>query len=230
MNAGHDAAGTSAPAGERGGRRYALGGLLGWALLDRLMATTRIEAINEEAYRVHYRAGRPVIFALWHGRLLPPTYFHRHQAVVTLASMSADGEYITRLLHRWGFEVVRGSSSRGGESALRDLVRLARAGRSVAITADGPRGPRERLKHGVLHTAQLSGAPLVPVGSAASRAWWFDSWDRFLVPRPFARLRVVYGDAIFIPRDADREALDRAARTIEGMIAELTAEAEAPFS
>jgi lysophospholipid acyltransferase (LPLAT)-like uncharacterized protein len=149
---------------------------------------------------------------------------------VTLASRSADGEYITRVLHHWGYHVVRGSSSRGGDTALRELVRLARAGRSVAITSDGPRGPRERLKFGVLHMAQLSGAPLVPVGSAASRAWWFESWDRFLVPRPFAKLRVAYGDALFIPRDADSDGLAAAARRIEDAIGRLTRVAEEPFA
>jgi lysophospholipid acyltransferase (LPLAT)-like uncharacterized protein len=96
------------------------------------MATLRIEAVNEEAYRSHHRAGRPVIFVIWHGRLLAPTYRHRGQDIVTLASQSADGEYITRVLQRWGYHVVRGSSSRGGDSALRDLVRLARAGRTTA--------------------------------------------------------------------------------------------------
>lgn len=218
------------PLTAQGGLRFALAGMVGGTLLDALLATTRIETINDEAYRTHHRAGRPVLFALWHGRLLPPTYLHRQQGIVTLASRSADGEYITRVLHRWGFHVVRGSSSRGGDTALRDLIRLVRAGRSIAITSDGPRGPRERLKPGVLHMAQLSGAPLVPVGSAASSAWWFESWDRFLIPRPFARLRVAYGDAVFIPRNTDSEGLAAAARRIEETIADLTRVAEEPFA
>lgn len=218
------------PVVKQGSLRFALAGAVGGTLLDALMATTRIETINEEAYRTHHRAGQPVLFALWHGRLLPPTYLHRGQGIVTLASQSADGEYITRVLHRWKFHVVRGSSSRGGDTALRELVRLARAGRSIAITSDGPRGPRERLKFGVLHMAQLSGAPLVPVGSAASSAWWFESWDRFLVPRPFAKLRVAYGDAVFIPRDTDSDGLAAAARRIEDTIGRLTRVAEEPFA
>ncbi|HSJ06689.1 MAG TPA: lysophospholipid acyltransferase family protein [Longimicrobiales bacterium] len=230
MTSGNESRRVPARADDRDGLKYVIGGFVGWALVEGLLATTRIEAINDEAYKVHLRAGKPVIFALWHGRMVPPTYRHRHQDIVTLASQSADGEYITRLLQRWGYHVARGSSTRGAESALRDLIRLARAGRTVALTADGPRGPREQLKLGVLHIAQLSGAPLIPIACAASRAWWFESWDRFLVPRPFARIRVVYGDAIFIPRDADRDALDRAARSVEAVIADLTAEAEAPFS
>lgn len=206
----------------RGGLQYAAAGLAGGLLLDALLGTTRVETINPEAFEQHHRAGTPVVFALWHGRLLPPTWHHRGQGIVTLASRSGDGEYITRVLHHWGYHVVRGSSSRGGDSALRELVRLLRAGRSVAITCDGPRGPRQKLKFGVLQMAQLSGAALVPVGSAASRAWELNSWDRFTVPKPFARLRVAYGDALFVPRDTAAADLPRIAAQVEAAIAERT--------
>jgi lysophospholipid acyltransferase (LPLAT)-like uncharacterized protein len=201
--------------------RYAAAGRTGASVLNAVMATTRIERINAEAYRVPQARG-PVVFALWHGRLLPPTWLHRHEGVVTLASHSADGEYITRMLQRWGYHVVRGSSSRGGDSALRELVRLIRGGRSVAITADGPRGPREKLKPGVLQMAQLTGAPLIPVGTAVSRAWRFDSWDRFTLPMPFARIRIAYGDAVYVPRDTASSALPALAAEVEARIAAQT--------
>jgi hypothetical protein len=106
------------------------------------------------------------------------------------------------VLQHWGLGVLRGSSSSGGDAAFRDLIRVIRAGRSVAITPDGPRGPRERLKPGVLQLARVTGVPIVPLAAAASRAWWFVRWDRFLVPQPFARLHVAYGDPIHVPRDA----------------------------
>jgi lysophospholipid acyltransferase (LPLAT)-like uncharacterized protein len=194
-----------------------------------LLGTTRVEPVNAEAYEQFHRRGQPVVFALWHGRLLPPTYRHRHKEIVTLASRSGDGEYISRVLHRWGFDVVRGSSSRGGDTALRELIRKVRSGKSVAITADGPRGPREQMKHGVLQIAQITGAPLVAVGSAASRAWRLNSWDSFMVPKPFSKLRVVYGDAVFIPRDLKTEGLPAMAHRLEQIMARLTLEAEAPF-
>jgi lysophospholipid acyltransferase (LPLAT)-like uncharacterized protein len=209
------------------GWRYAAGGRAGGLLLDALLGTTRMERINPEAFRVHRAAGRPIVFALWHGQLLPPTWLHRHEDMVTLASRSADGEYIARVLHHWGYHVVRGSSSRGGESALRELVRLIRAGRSVAITADGPRGPSEKLKLGVLQMAQLTGAALVPVGTAASRAWRFRSWDRFLLPKPFARIQIAYGDALFISRDTDAAGVAAHAEVLEHRISELARIAEA---
>jgi lysophospholipid acyltransferase (LPLAT)-like uncharacterized protein len=204
----------------KGGLRYTAAGRAGGLLLDALLRTTSVERINPEAFRLHRAAGQPIVFALWHGQLLPPTWLHRHEGMVTLASRSADGEYIARLLHHWGYHVVRGSSSRGGESALRELVRLIRAGRSVAITADGPRGPREKLKPGVLQMAQLTGAVLVPVGTAADGAWRFRSWDRFLLPKPFARIRIAYGDALRIPRDTDAAGLAAHAELLEKRISE----------
>jgi lysophospholipid acyltransferase (LPLAT)-like uncharacterized protein len=213
-----------------GSRKDAAAGAAGATVLNALLGTTRIEPVNAPAYQQYWDAGRAVVFALWHGCLLPPTYRHRGQGVVTLASRSGDGEYITRMLAHWNYHVVRGSSSRGGDTALRELVRLVRAGRSVAITVDGPRGPAGRLKPGVLQIAQLTGAPLVPVGSAASRAWRLGSWDRFLVPKPFARLRVVYGDAVFIPRELRGEDLDAEAEHLGSVIDSLTREAEEAFT
>ena len=203
------------------GLRYWLAGHVGGRLLDGIMTTARVEIHNAGAWRTHAGAGRPVLFTLWHGRLLPLGYLHRGQGVVAIISRSADGEYLTRVLRHWGFVPVRGSSSSGGERALRELVRLVRSGRSVAITPDGPRGPRERLKPGVLQLAQLTGAPIVTVAAGADRAWWFVRWDRFLVPRPFARLRVAYGDPVFIPRGAGAAALADATARIEASLREL---------
>lgn len=186
----------------RTGLRYFLAQHAGGALLDMLMHTLRLHIENEAAYRERMARSKPVIFVLWHGRLLPIGFVHRGQGAVGLASLSADGEYIARVLRHWGMGIVRGSSSRGGDTAFRELIRAVRAGRSVAITPDGPRGPRERIKPGVLQLAQITGVPLVPVAAAASRAWWFESWDRFLIPQPFAHLHVAYADPIFVPRDA----------------------------
>lgn len=207
------------------GIRYALAEHAGGAVLDAVMRTTRWHVENEGAYRERTESGKAVIFVMWHGRLLPLGFLHRGQDIICLASRSADGEYIARLLRRWGLGVVRGSSSSGGDVAFRELVRGVRAGSSIALTPDGPRGPMERLKPGVLQLAQLTGAPLVPLAAAASRAWWFVSWDRFLVPKPFARLYAAYGDPIFVPRDAtDLTALT--ART-EATLADLMARVDA---
>lgn len=176
---------------------------LGGAALDGLMASCWYRTEGEEHFRPFWDAGQPVIFTLWHGRLLPCTYHHRHQGVVTLVSLHRDGEYITRAVRRWGYTAVRGSSSRGGLDALRELIRHVKQGRSLAITPDGPRGPREKMKPGPVIIAQRTGAPIIPVVSGASRASYFGGWDRFLIPHPFARLQIAYGEPVFVPRRAD---------------------------
>lgn len=210
----------------RKGIRYAAGAGIGGRLVGAALATARVERIGLEHYDALRSAGRNVIFVLWHGRLLPLSWFHRDWKLVTLISASADGEYIARIVRRWGYDVVRGSSSRRGSEALRDLVRSVRSGRSLAITPDGPRGPRERMKPGPLLIARLTGAPLLPVSASADRAWWFEGWDRFLVPRPFSRVAIAYGEPVWIPRDADEAQMAALGGDIEARINRVTAIAD----
>jgi lysophospholipid acyltransferase (LPLAT)-like uncharacterized protein len=204
------------PARERKVRRVAA---LGQRALEAILATCRIRTIGEENYRPFWNAGQPTVFVLWHGRLLPCTYHHRGQGVVTLVSRHRDGEYIARIVERWGFFPVRGSSSRGGLEAVRELIRFVRRGRSLAITPDGPRGPREVMKLGPLLVAQRTGAPVIPTECSASRAWFFGGWDRFLVPQPFSRITIHYGEPVFIPREAGEAELEGIARDIERRMA-----------
>jgi len=188
----------------------------GGAVLSSLLASTRFEVRGAEHYASTWGAGQPVVFVLWHGRLLPCTYYHRQQRLATLISQHRDGEYITRIVQRWGFEVVRGSSSRGGAAALRQIVRTLRRGTAMAITPDGPRGPREVMKPGALLAAQLAGVPVIPVAAGSARAWWFGGWDRFLVPKPFARIRLAYGAPLVIPREAtEREVVEEYCPDVE---------------
>lgn len=204
------------------GIQYWLAGLLGRGVLDTLLGTMRIHVSAPQP-----AVDGPVIYTLWHGRLLPLTYLHRHQEIHTLISRSADGEYIARIVERWGYVAARGSSSRGGPAALREMVKAARAGKSLAVTPDGPRGPRQKLKRGVLTAAQLSGIPLVPMSGAANRAWWIEGWDRFLIPKPFARLHVRYGAPVYVPRNATEVQLMQLERNVEQTLNELTEQADA---
>lgn len=203
--------------------RYRAAAGVGGAVLGALLSTARFEVHGAEHYRQFTDSGQPVLFALWHGRLLPLAYHHRHQRLVTLVSRSSDGEYIARLLDRWGFEAVRGSSSRGGGEALRSMMRLARRGRSLTITPDGPRGPRQRMKPGAIVAAQMTGLPIIPAAAGADRGWWFDSWDRFLLPKPFARIRVAYGEPHPIPRDASPEEIEQRMLEVERALDRITA-------
>jgi lysophospholipid acyltransferase (LPLAT)-like uncharacterized protein len=194
---------------------------LGQRALESILATCRITTVGEENFRPFWDAGKPTVFVLWHGRLLPCTYHHRKQGVVTLVSRHRDGEYIARIVERWGFVPVRGSSSRGGLEALRELMRWVRRGRSLAITPDGPRGPREVMKPGPLLIAQRTGAPIIPTECTASRAWFFGGWDRFLIPQPFSRVTIEYGEPVWVPRDADEAALEVIARDVERRMREM---------
>jgi hypothetical protein len=197
--------------------RYWLAARLGGLLLDALLGTVRFRIAAPEP-----RVDGPVIYVLWHGRLLPLSYLHRGNGIMSLISRSADGEYIARIVERWGYLTARGSSSRGGSAALRELVKAARAGRSIAVTPDGPRGPRQKLKPGVLTAAQLSGLPLVPVGGGTASGWWIKGWDRFLVPRPFAAVHVRYGEPIYVPRESSETDLEALALHVESMLNTLT--------
>ena len=189
-------------------------GFAGAALVTSLLATTRVERLGTEHLAPYRSRGKPVIFVFWHGHLLPLVHYHRHERIVVLVSEHADGERIARVLARRGFGTVRGSSTRGGVGGLRALVRAARAGRDLALTPDGPRGPRGEFKPGALAAARMTGLPIVPLAVAASRAWHLSSWDGFLVPKPFARVRIRYLRPRFVARDASRSELEALARAL----------------
>jgi lysophospholipid acyltransferase (LPLAT)-like uncharacterized protein len=202
-------------------RNRAISGL-GGRLIGGLLSTAHFSTGGVPGYRDKMAAGQTFMFLIWHWRLLPLSYYHRTWNLVTLISQSRDGEYIARVVERWGYSVVRGSSSRGGGQAARQLVRQVRAGRSIVVTPDGPRGPRERVKPGIVTAARLAGCPLVPASASASRAWWFEGWDRFMVPKPFARIHMVYGEPIDVPRDAGEAAIARIVSTAEDELNRLT--------
>ena len=195
---------------------------LGSTAIDALMATVRWEIAGAEHYRGTWGAGRPTVFVLWHGHLLPGAYYHRGQGLATLISQHRDGEYIARVVQGWGFTVVRGSSTRGGKEALVEIVRVLRRGQAVAITPDGPRGPRQQLKPGALVAPQRAGVPVVPVAAGTDRGWYFGGWDRFLVPKPFAHIRLVYGAPMLPPVSGTEAAVEAFAHDVEARLRELT--------
>ncbi len=179
-----------------------------------LGATLSLTAEGVEALEPLWAARRPLIYMVWHGRILMVPWLNRHlcrthgaRPARVLASRSRDGELVARWVARFGLPVVRGSSSRGGSDALRALLAAVRGGEDVAVVPDGPRGPRERLQGGVVALAALTGAPVVPLGFAARPARRLASWDRFLVPLPFARAAAVFGKPAVVAREADRESV-----------------------
>jgi hypothetical protein len=201
---------------------------LGRAAMSLLGATLRLTEANRGPVERLWAAGSPVIYAAWHGRMLMFPYFYgRLRPVHVLASRSRDGELVSRFARAFGFRVVRGSSSRGGSTALRVLARLLRDERAeVGVVPDGPRGPRFIAQPGTVLLAKLGQAPIVPLGLGASRATVLGSWDALLVPHPFARVAVVFGDPLVVAADADRDGLEQARQRLETTLHRLTAEAD----
>ena len=184
-------------------------GLLGGAFVRMLFLSTRVDRRGHEHYLRFRREGKPVIFVFWHGQLLPLLYHHRGEGIVVLVSDHADGEYVTRVIERMGFGTARGSSTRGGSKGRRGLIRAAREGHDLAVSPDGPSGPARELKPGALLAAAVTGLPIIPVAVSASAAWRLSSWDGFLVPKPFARVKLRYGAPSWIDRASGEDELAR---------------------
>jgi lysophospholipid acyltransferase (LPLAT)-like uncharacterized protein len=202
---------------------------LGWLLVLGLGRSARIRMIGREKVDELRRQGKPILFALWHGRILLPIFVHRGEGICAMVSRHRDGEMIAQLLHRLGYRTVRGSSGKGGHEAFWELVRALREGSDGAIIPDGPTGPRHRLKPGVLFLAQQAEAVIVPATFSSSRMIQFNSWDRFTIWLPFSRCILWYGDPIVIPPCwSPREVLHEGKRLEQAMI-ELEAAADAHF-
>lgn len=163
-----------------------------WALLSIIGRTWRFEVIAEEGVTpvVFGQKAGPEIYCFWHQCVLPCTLYFRKSGAVILISRSFDGELITRILRMFGFDAVRGSSSRGAREGLLGLKDVIETGRTAIFTADGPRGPIYETKMGPIKLAQTTGAPIGAFHLQPERAWVMNSWDRFLVPKPFTRIVV----------------------------------------
>jgi lysophospholipid acyltransferase (LPLAT)-like uncharacterized protein len=183
-------------------------------LLRLLASTWRIEWRGQPLMRSAASPAR--LFAFWHGGLLPIAWAIRGRGIVAMVSEHRDGELIARVLEGWGFGLVRGSSTRGGGKVLLGMIRALAEGRDGAITPDGPRGPAEVPHIGTVRAAQRAGVAITPLRVEASRAWRARSWDRFLVPKPFARV-VITADAPWPPGEGDDASLvDELRRRIGG--------------
>ncbi len=204
---------------------------LGWGFIRGISLTVRLDVLGMENIRQIRDMNQPIIMALWHGRhFLPLDKFRRQHSerghICVMASRSRDGEIMARVLHRLGFEVVRGSSSRGGAQSFLELKHYMDEGFDAVIAVDGPRGPREIAKPGILLLAQKTGYPIVPLSSSATRCKIFPSWDRYLVPYPFTKGVTSVGTPIYVPPDADRESLERIKLSLENQLKDLTRQAD----
>lgn len=187
------------------------------ALVVRLLGLTwRMEVVRPPAYAEALAAGERFVYAFWHAQILPLTYQRRGEGITVLVSRHRDGQLITRVIEHLGYTTARGSSTRGGEAGVRELLAMAAAGHSLAITPDGPRGPAEQLKDGLVFVASRVKLRVVFIAASASDAWVLRSWDRFRVPRPFARIRVAYSEphTVANPDEPTRAGLERALQAL----------------
>lgn len=192
---------------------------IGALLVRALAATWRIELRGPEPVRPDGKTA--MLYVLWHSRILPLLYYHRGRGIVVLISRHRDGGYLADLAAQWGYRPVRGSSKRGGAAGLRGIVRELQGGAIVALTPDGPQGPPERVKPGAIAAAQHAGVPVVPLTATASSAWWVRSWDRFCIPKPFARVEIAYGTPIVV--EPGKEGAAIAVATVEQGMQQLVA-------
>jgi lysophospholipid acyltransferase (LPLAT)-like uncharacterized protein len=158
-------------------------------------------------------AGR-YLYAFWHENILIPAYHYGRRDVYVLISEHADGRLIAEACRHLGFRTVEGSTTRGGTKALRGMRRLAKVAH-LAITPDGPRGPRRQVQQGLVYLAAKTGLPIVPIGVAFGGAWRMRSWDRFVLPHPYSAAWLVTTEPIRVPADADKEGLEAYRRLVE---------------
>ena len=204
--------------------------LVAWVVSSVIAAigfTLRITFSGEEDSVTSVDDIYPGIFPFWHRCVLPAAWVFRHRKLAVMTSQSRDGEYIARVIERFGFVPVRGSSSRGGIRALLEMRRLVTEGGGVAFTIDGPRGPRSVAKRGPISLARDTGVAIVPFYVALDRAWVLKTWDGFMIPKPMARAFIRAGGKILVPPNADEAAQQHCYEQMQAALERVTAYAEA---
>ncbi|MDI6783563.1 MAG: lysophospholipid acyltransferase family protein [bacterium] len=208
---------------------------IGWFFILVIGRSLRLRILGMDKVRAILQADKPVIWALWHGRhfILVDRFRNftmksREHACV-MASRSRDGELLAGVLSRFGFQIVRASSSKGATTGFLELISMMKTGSDVVLAVDGPRGPREQVKSGVVLLAQKTGAPIIPISASAKRYKQISSWDRYLIPFPFTQAVATFGTPIMVPPDANHDQLESARLQLEQELISLTQEADAYF-
>jgi lysophospholipid acyltransferase (LPLAT)-like uncharacterized protein len=194
---------------------------VGYPLVNVLGRTLRWHVEGLQHFERVAAAGHQPIIAFWHGRILPATIYFQRRGIVVMTSENFDGEWIARIIHRFGYRTARGSTSRGGHKALRELMREMASGRGTGFTVDGPRGPARVAHPGAVWLAKATGNPVVPIHMEASSYWTLGSWDRTQIPRPFARVSLAVGEPLYVPRSADDKAVEAARLEVERRLSAL---------
>lgn len=181
-------------------------GIFSYLIVRLIGVTIRFQTTNPEFEREVIAAGKKPIYSFWHDRMVTSTYFFRNRGIIVLSSQSFDSEYTARCIQRFGFGIVKGSSTRGAVSGLVGMIRAMKAGSPSAFTVDGPKGPRHEAKSGPVLLAKKTGNPLVPFVIECEKYWRVKNWDRLQIPKPFTKANVIFAEPIFVdPNVTDDE-------------------------
>jgi lysophospholipid acyltransferase (LPLAT)-like uncharacterized protein len=201
---------------------------IAWLYIWLVYAATRWEVQGLERAEKLVNEGGPVIFALWHGRLLmtSPFALKKHKTHVVISNHN-DGQLIANVMEHFGFSLIRGSSSKkDGISAFKAILRVLKNNEIISITPDGPRGPRMRIGGNIVKLAQMTGAPIVPVTYSVSRNKILRSWDRFMLAKPFSNGVFIYGEPILPAAGSDEKLIEEAGKLLENRLNDLTRKAD----
>lgn len=206
--------------------RLRLLSVLAWALIQVIGLTARFRVVGYEQVEELIKAGQGFILAVWHGRTLLPIYYCRGMGIWAITSLSKDGELQARVVSRLGYNTIRGSSGRGGIKAALTASKKLCEGGILAITPDGPKGPPNQVRQGVVFLAQRAGCPIIPIGAAGRPRKLLRTWDGYALPAPFARCALVFGEPIYLtggglpPENSIKAALDDVQRQAQLMVKE----------
>jgi lysophospholipid acyltransferase (LPLAT)-like uncharacterized protein len=191
---------------------------VGYPLIGMLGRTWRWRVTGFEHFTGIFATGRFPVMAFWHGRILPALYYFRRRGIVVVTSDNFDGEWMAKIIHRFGYMTARGSTSRNAARAALRAKRRMEEGRPVGLTVDGPRGPAHVAQPGALWLAKVTGNPVLPFHLEAASHWTARSWDASQVPLPFSRIAVVVGEPLWVPGDADTAVLEAKRVELEGIL------------
>ncbi len=201
---------------------------LGFVALLLIRMTMRIKRVREEVVEDFYRNNRRFILAFWHGRQLFMPYSYHGKRIHILISQHGDGEIVSRAMRYFGFSSVRGSTTRGGFRAFRELIKLSRNS-DIAMTPDGPKGPVYRVQMGIIELARLTSLPIIPVTFSASSRKTLKSWDQFLIPRLFSKGVFIWGEPLFVDKGTTPDKVEMKREELEHSLNKITKEADGFF-
>jgi len=195
--------------------------IAGYLLLVRYSGKWEIR--GAEPIRALMDQDQALIFCFWHGRLIPSLFgWQEERALHMLSTPHRDGKIAAKAYNRFGIQTIWGSTKKGGTEAARAIIKVLKTGGVIAITPDGPKGPRQRMQKSAVDMARMSGAMLVPVATSTSHAKWLTSWDRMIIPLPFGRGLLAFGEPIEVPRKASAEEFEDLRKTFEDRLNALT--------